>query len=189
MKKLSLILCTVLASALVLGGVLTYLSAGSATSDGATAKLERYVNEEKQYSIEYPKEWQKQELPSLDIVLFSPAKGETSQAHATMNVVSEKVGGSVTLDQFYAESVKHLTTELQEVQVENSGELNLGGLPSKWILYNHVMLNTKFRVLQYFFVAQGTVFLLTFSAPAEDFEQYRQVFDNIASSFRITSKP
>lgn len=188
MKKLPLILGVILVCTLLLGSLMTYLPADPTESESKASTLEKYVNEEKNYSIEYPKDWQKQELPRLDIVLFAPAKDATAQTQATMNIVSEKVGDAVTLEQFYNESVKHLTTDLKEVLVEKTGELQINNLPSKWILYNHVMLQSKFRVLQYFFVANGYIYLLTFSSPTEAFDNYRSFFESIASSFRLLPK-
>lgn len=185
MKKISLIFCIILAFILLLGSLIVYLSAGSTAAENIPSALEKYINEEKKYSIEYPKDWQKQDLPRLDIVIFAPAKDADAQTHATMNIVSEKVDETVSLEKFYTESIKHLTTELKEVQVEKTGELNVDHLPSKWILYNHVMLQNKFRVLQYFFVGNGYIYLLTFSSPAENFDNYRPVFESIASSFRL----
>lgn len=184
MKKSQLTLLALLACLLVFGGLITYLPASSATVEEAAPPLEKYINEEKGYSIEYPKNWQKQEIPRLDLVLLSPPKDAESQTHATMNLVSETVGDKVSLDQFYNESVKHLTTELQEVKLEKSGDLNIHGIPSKWVQYSHRMVDSNFRVLQYFLVAQGNIYLITFSAIADDFDHFYPICQKIAASFR-----
>lgn len=188
MKKSPLTLLALLACMLFFGGLITYLPASSAVVEEAAPPLEKYVNEEKGYSIEYPKDWHKQEIPRLDIVLLSPPKDAESQSHATMNLVSENVGEKVTLDQFYAESVKHLTAELQEVKIEKTGDLTIHGVPSKWIEYSHKMVDTHFRVLQYFLIAQENIYLMTFSATTEDFEHFRSTYESIATSFRELPK-
>lgn len=188
MKKSQLTLLALLACLLVFGGLISYLPASSATVEEAAPPVEKYINEEKGYSIEYPKNWQKQEIPRLDIVLLSPSKNAESQTHATMNLVSETVGDKVTLDQFYNESIKHLTNELQEVKIEKSGDLYIHGIPSKWIQYSHKMVDSNFRVLQYFLVSQGNIYLITFSAIADDFDHFYPIYQKIAASFRELPK-
>lgn len=185
MKKIPLTLCVILVSTALLASLMAYLPAGPAVSEGPIRAVEKYVNDEKHYSIEYPKEWQRQELPRLDLVLFSPARNTEKTSHATMNIISENVGETITLDQFYNESVKHLKADLQEPQIENSGDITIDHIPAKWVLYNHQMMQNKFRVLQYFIVSKGTIFLLTFSSAADDFDHFRSDFERIASSFRV----
>lgn len=185
MKKIPLTLCVILASTVLLATLMTYLPAGPAATENAAPAVEKYVNQEKHYSIEYPKDWRKGDLPRLDLVIFSPPKGADSTSHATMNIISEHVGDAVTLDQFYNESLKHLKADLQETDIEKNGDTNIDNIPIKWILYTHKMLQNKFRVLQYFIVSNGTIYLLTFSAAADEFDQFRAEFGTIVSSFRI----
>lgn len=188
MKKSLLTSLAILACILLFGGLITYLPASSATVESDAPPLEKYINEEKGYSIEYPKDWQKQEIPRLDIVLLSPPKSEEAQTHATMNLVSETIGDTINLDQFYNESVKHLTKELKEAKIEKTGDLNIHGVPSKWIQYSHQMMDTNFRVLQYFLVAHGNVYLITFSAIADDFDHFNPTYQKIAASFQELPK-
>lgn len=149
------------------------------------ALTEKFTNKEKMYSIDYPADWQKREVPSIDFVLFAPPKGTDAQIHASMNVIAEKVNPPVTLNQFYTESVNNITTELKDVKMEGSGEATLNGTGSKWVLYSHKMQDISFKVLQYFIVVGERVYLLTFSALENDFATYRPDFDQIANSFHI----
>lgn len=157
----------------------------TSSSQMQTATLEKYTNSAKGYSLEYPSDWKKNDVPQLDLVLFAPSKGTDQTTHASMNIVSEKVGNGISLDQFYSESAANLTSALKEVQVQKSGTTDLNGTTSKWMLYTHVMQNVKFRVLQYFVVANETIYLITFSTAADDFESYRSEFETIANSFKI----
>jgi len=154
-------------------------------SQTPSTNMETYVNKEKKYSLEYPSDWQKKDVQKLDIVLLSPAKSPTTPTHATMNAISEAVGPVITLDEFYKESVSNLSSQLKDIHIESSGDASLNGTPSKWVLYSHEMQGTKFKVLQYFIVAQENVYLLTFSALADDFDSFRPTFNKIASSFRL----
>lgn len=149
------------------------------------ATTEKYTNKEKLYSIDYPSDWQKKEVPSIDFVLFAPPKGTDTQVHASMNVIAEKIDTPVNLNQFYKESVSNITTELKDVKIESSGETRLNDTQSKWVLYSHKMQDIGFRVLQYFVVSKDRVYLLTFSALSEDFATYKSEFEKIANSFKL----
>lgn len=162
----------------------TFLSAEAATL-ATPSTTEKYTNKDKQYSLDYPSQWQRKEVPAIDFVLFAPPKGTDTQVHASMNVIAEKVDAPVTLAQFYNESVGNISTELKEVKIESNGESNLNGTPSKWINYSHSMQGISFRVLQYFIVNGDRVYLLTFSALSDDFATYKPEFDKIANSFKI----
>jgi hypothetical protein len=161
------------------------LNAEDKSQQNATIELEKYTNHDKGYSLDYPADWKKSDVPQLDLVLFAPTKGKDENPHASMNIVSEKVGKGINLEQFYSESAANLSGALKEVSVEKSGLTLLNGTPSKWMLYTHTMQGIKFRVLQYFIVAQETIFLITFSASAEDFDRYQSDFKAIANSFKI----
>lgn len=148
-------------------------------------KLETYTNTDAGYSIEFPADWQKNDVPELDLVLFAPNKKTAEHPHASMNIVSNNVGAKIDLEQFYSESEKNLTAVLKDVRVDKTGSHLLNGTPSKWVLYTHVMNGMKFRVLQYFIVSGEMIFLMTFSAEDDDFSDYRSDFENIASTFKI----
>lgn len=150
-------------------------------------KFETFVNSETHYSLQYPSDWKKNDVPQIDLVLFAPIK-EKDGRPASMNIFSEKVGGGITLEQFYTESAANLTAALKEVQVEKTGNNQINGTNVKWIQYTHVMKDVKFRVLQYFVVANETLFLLTFSSAADDFESYRADFDKIVNSFKVLTE-
>lgn len=159
------------------------------TTDALKIQLtEKYSNSEKNYAIRYPNEWKQNDVPKLDIVLFIPPKVGDKDSYASMNVVSEKVGPEISLNQFYTESTANLSKSLKDVQIEKTGESDLNGTRAKWILYTHEMKNIKFRVLQYFLVADETVYLLTFSSSETTFNQYKQEFEDVANTFHLLSQ-
>jgi hypothetical protein len=162
----------------------------SAAEDAAAVKeavtQEKYTNAQKNYTIEYSSKWKKGDVPQLDLVLFAPDTSGKTQPTASINVVSENVGAKVPLQTFFDESLTNLKSTLKDVQIENKGEASLNGTPSKWVSYTHVMQNIKLRVLQYFVVSGETIYLITFSAADDDFQNYKKEFEQIASTFTIT---
>lgn len=164
-------------------------AADTATDSQPVQLTEKYTNAEKGYSISYPESWKKTDVPRLDLVLFAQPKDDDTAAHASMNIVSEKVGPGITLEQFYTESATNLTTALKNVKVEKKGTSDLNGVEARWILYTHEMQSVKFRVLQFFIVANQTVYLLTFSTVADSFDDYQSEFDAVSKSFRLEKAP
>lgn len=178
-----------LQAAVIFSSLVSSISyADSVGTAAPSLKMEVFENKAKNYSIEFPSNWDRKEVPPLDLVLFAPPAPGSMQPHASMNLVSEKVDMDVGLDQFYNESVKNLSNELKDVKIEESGNVNLNNAKSKWVLYTHVMQGVKFSVLQYFIVHEHAIFLLTFSSVENEFSHFRPEFEKIASTFKFTSK-
>jgi hypothetical protein len=153
------------------------------------AQQEHYVNAEKGFALDYPANWKKSDIPQLDFILFAPSTQANGFPHASMNIVSEKVGAEVTLEQFYKESADNLQKALKDVNVEKSGSSNLSGVPVKWLLYTHNMQGVTFRVIQYFVVANESIYLITFSAANDAFDSYLPAFEEILRSFKLQETP
>lgn len=185
MKKIALFLisCAYLASPTHADETATHLSSTSQTEQ--VLNWSQYTNTQKNYGIDYPAQWEKKEIPSLDLVVFSPIKDEKNPVHGSMNTIAEKMEEPISLDQFFSESITNLSEELQEFNKENEGKWELDGQPAKWIEYSHVMEGMQFRVIQYFMISNDMVYLLTFSAPEADFARDRPIFNQIAHTFHF----
>lgn len=155
------------------------------TTAPKTVQLEHYVSAEKGYALDYPADWKKSDIPQLDLILFAPSTQANGYPHASMNIVSEKVGSDVTLDQFYKESAANLQAALKEVNVQKSGSSVVNGISTKWMIYTHTMQGVTFRVIQYFVVANGSIYLITFSVANDAFDSYLPAFEEILRSFKL----
>ncbi len=178
-------LYTILVASLFACCIMTTVNADEFIESKQAVSLEKYTNTANGYSLEYPSDWKKNDVPQLDLVLFAPYKEKDDKPLASMNVISEKVGNGINLEQFYSQSATNLSTALKEVNVEKTGTTMLNGTPSKWMQYTHVMQGVKFTVIQYFIVSNETIYLITFSASKDEFEQYRPDFERIANSFKL----
>lgn len=147
--------------------------------------LEKYVNQDKKYEIQFPKNWVKREAPAFDLVLVAQSNDPKQAITATMNLISEYIGKSITIDTFFNENIPTISKELKNSKIEGQGEEKLNGVTSRWIQYSHEMNNIRFEVLQYFIIHEGYAYLLTFSSIANEFPRYENEFKNIAKTFRI----
>lgn len=172
---------------LIGSATVTAAETAPATEKATSIELgETYVNKDTGYSISYPKDWQKKEVPRLDLTLIAP-KEPHAEMHASMNIISEKIGSSVSLDEFYKESIKQVQSELKDVHVEKSGDHMFGKIPGKWTVYTHAMGEIKLRVAQYFTISNDTVYLVTFSSIDKDYDDYEAEFEAIINSFKLLS--
>lgn len=156
------------------------------STEVAKETFEKFVNKEKGYEIEYPKSWTKREAPNFDLVLVAEQKG-SERITATMNLISEYVGKTITLDNFYNENVPTISKELKNAKIQDQGEETINNVRTKWIRYSHEMSDIQFEVLQYFVVDKGFAYLLTFSALADEFKKYENEFKQIAKTFHLTA--
>jgi hypothetical protein len=154
-------------------------------AEQATAQATHYTNDAKKYSVDYPGAWQKKEISNLDLFLFAPLKNSLQEAPASINIISEKVGQDVSLNKFYTESVANLVRELKDVKIEKSGEQTTDRVTAKWIQYSHQIMSINFRVMQYFYVENGNLYVVTFSAPSAVFDSYRPDFDVVMNSLKF----
>lgn len=148
-------------------------------------KTTHYNNDSKNYEVDYPSSWQKKEIPNLDLFLFAPLKNSQQQAPASVNIISEKIGTDVNVNKFYADSIANLVKELKDVKIEKSGDQKIGNATAKWIQYTHQIQSINFRVMQFFLVENGYLYLITYSAPLSEFDTHKPEFDSMTNSMRF----
>lgn len=140
--------------------------------------IKTYLNEEKKFFIEYPSNWIRVtvEPSTIDLVLLAPPSS------ANINIVAESADECPTLDQAYSEAVSaFINCELDL----KSGDLELNGIPSKWIFSSYVHQGVEIHVLQYLIVVQEMQYVISFGASSEDFGSYYSEFEKIMDSFRL----
>jgi len=144
-----------------------------------------YRNDNNKYSVSYPANWLKKDVAKLDLFISPPLKKEEQSGPATVNFTSEEVPSDINLTEFYNESVKSLTNELKNVKIESTGDRILDGVKTRWIVYTHVLQSITYKVMQIFIINYSHLYLITASAPAEDFDLYRPEFESVISTFKF----
>lgn len=150
--------------------------------------IARYVNEEKKFSIEYPSRWIRIPVETLDmpkhgfcLAIWAPFKHDSNDSILTANMIvnSENVEDSVTLEQVFSEIIL-LPKKAEDLEIE-SGEINLNGIPCKWIHYKLERETYKYEVFTYLIVAQNMKYEIIFGT--DGFTEYCTEFEKIISSF------
>lgn len=146
--------------------------------------VKTYVNQEDNYSIEYPSDWIDPIEVAIKGLIRAKPKTNDSSSSASMSVSSEYVGDSITVEDVSAEIFSYFPDGGGYIK---TGESDLNGIPSKWILYSFETneSDTQVIVLQYLIVAQETKYIITFGTTEEDFDVFLPEFESIVSSFRF----
>lgn len=165
-----------------------FINLQAAQSGPGLPPLTRYNNEVKNYQLDYPTAWQRKDLQQLDLFLFAPLKTPEQEVPANINIISEKVGPEFTLDKFYTQSVTNLLKQLTDINIEKSGDINIDGTQAKWIQYKHRVMSVNLKVMQYFFMDDNILYLITMSAPVDDFDKFQPEFNTIMKSFHFMGR-
>ncbi|HEV8051465.1 MAG TPA: hypothetical protein VGP47_03150 [Parachlamydiaceae bacterium] len=144
--------------------------------------LETKNFEEKKYYIECPSDWIKTSVtPFHDLYISSSTKDLTPTAPINMHVITRHVDSPVTLEELYTEAITMLSSM---TPILKTGDLDINGVPSKWITYAFSENDQETQILQFLIVDQETQFLILFVMVPEDDESYSE-FEKITSSFRV----
>jgi hypothetical protein len=145
-----------------------------------------YTNKDKGYSIVFPKNWEmKEKFMGLDVFALSPLEGDKDLFRENVNIITEDLTKPMSLDDYYSMGLVNLKTLLTDFKEVESGNIDVNGIPMKWIVYDHRMGEVKARVLQFIAVKDRRAYVVTFSAMPDDFAKYRPAFEQIAKTYKF----
>lgn len=145
----------------------------------------RYFNLKGKYSVKFPNGWKKKEhYQSIDLVAESPQEGPSDNFIENINISIEDVEEKTTLPLFFDEKVKEMFDFIDSMQILNKGETKINLLKARWVIYAYPNFRIRAKDVAYFLVSGNRGYIITCSAQAGKFEQYRKVFDEVCMSFR-----
>lgn len=150
------------------------------------AKMTTYSNSKMHYSIQYPSDWkQNVEFKDFDIFIMAP-ENEKGHSLANMSIISGELPKEISLEKFAKENIKQLLNDNASMKIKSEGKVKVADLLSYRISYTRSDNDTE--IIQYFFVKNNIGYLITFGAQQDVFNNYRNDFDAIVESIRISSK-
>jgi hypothetical protein len=170
-------------AAILVGGVVcaatTYPSHGA---DGLT------YESPSGYGVDIPDGWEYGTgLMGADLFAIAPPAEEEEHGTANFNVMVGESGG-MTLDQFYDASLSGLKAIVEGLEIEKSGDVDLGGMKAKWHVYTYPHYKVDLKVLQYVAIDGPTVYVLTFTTGNKDYAYYQPTFEKVMKSFKLVKK-
>jgi hypothetical protein len=176
-------LLVILSSALSL--LLLPLAAAAPSVEVVEKQDPNFTEPDKGYAITFPREWHWQrDYMGLDVFAPAPPRDEQAGSMANISVVSGKIDSNIDLESFYNTNLENLKKALRDVQVVETGKVQLDGLEGRKVIYNHAMGEMKLRVLQYFVIKNGHGFIITCTSSLEEFPKYVEAFESTANSLK-----
>lgn len=137
------------------------------------------------YSVEIPEDWEYGTgLMGADMFAIAPPSDASEYGTANFNVMVGDSGG-LTLDQFYDASLSGLQAIVDGLEIEHSGDADLGGMKSKWHVYTYPHYKIDLKVLQYVAIDGPSVYVVTFTTGNKDYSHYKPTFESVVKSFKM----
>lgn len=142
------------------------------------------------FQVELPDSWSLGEGFSdkrLDFVVIalSPEDQQKDPFIENMNILVEDLGKEVALKDYFMWNLVGLMQELPNFQMHEKDNALVNGVKMQVLVYSWDMDTEKTATYQFIFVKGTKGYVITFSAQPDKFEDYRPIFNRIASSFEF----
>ncbi len=166
--------------------ILSLLLASPVSGDEAK-QSPLFTQEEKGYAITFPYQWHWQrDFMGLDVFASAPAKDEQVGSLGNISIISSKIEGDLTLETFFSSNLDNLARALRDIKILERGQAFVDGTDARKVIYTHAMGDINLRVIQYFLIKNGHVYIITSTASFEEFPKYADSFETAVRSFKAT---
>jgi len=143
---------------------------------------------EKNYSINYPKDWELNTsgLMGSSFILFSPPSSEKDQFKENINLlIQDLTGHNLDLEKYTAISEEQIKTMITDGDIIESKRITTDTLSQHQIIYTgrQGIFNLKFE--QYYWVIGDKAYVLTLTCEESEFENYQKLGEKILNSFKL----
>lgn len=153
--------------------------------EAASGLKNQFTDQEKGFSITFPKTWNiKENLKGAAVMGFSPKENENDTFLENVNVVASQAN----LDEYDAEKYFQVNygplSELDSFKELERGEVVLERKKAIWIIFTHRTGNFDTKAVQYYLVRGSRGYVITGTGLSTTFDKYKPQFEQIARSFR-----
>ena len=182
MKQIQLLGLTFLLISLIACGQTTQKNAEKDTENGWKA-----LNESS-YSIQYPENWDldKSGKMGVSLIILSKQSSPQDQFRDNVNLLIQNIQGQdINLDKYVEISERQIKTMITNGNLIESERLSKNGSEFQKVIYtgDQGAYNLKFE--QYYWIKNGTAYVLTLTCEREQFEKYKVTGEKILNSFRL----
>lgn len=159
---------------------------GSQPSTGSTAGFETYRDAKYDFTIGYPKDWDKQEgtLGSA-VLLLSPLEGSSDEFRENVNVLVQTLPDKMSLDQYTKLSLDQAPKLITGFDLLDEGSTNLAGSPAHQVHYRGEQGSFRLEWKQVWTVRDGKAFVLTYTAERKRYGADLAVAETMFGTFRL----
>jgi hypothetical protein len=142
----------------------------------------------KSYSIKFPKGWEideQEEKLWVSVLIPRETTDDQLRFRININIIESTKTGGLSLEQHYQKTLDILSKSLSEFQVHEEGRSIIEGIITKWYIYSYKIGPLDVKSLQYIFLKGRRIYSITCGAGVDEFDQYRDTFEEVAKSFKF----
>jgi eukaryotic-like serine/threonine-protein kinase len=149
----------------------------------AAVKYKQYTDEKQKFSIKYPDGYTVKTVGSA-VVFSAPLSGKRDTFAESFNIVVVGVADYPgTMQSFYQRSKKSLQETMPQLRIIDEGMETISGRPAFRLNYTSLQNDTVFEFMQSMVGYYGLVYVLTYTAMPESYEDYLPVINEMIESF------
>jgi hypothetical protein len=147
----------------------------------------RYYNEKYGFSVNFPSGWELQNGREEGevIMALSPFSDDQDLFQECVNIVYESLPKKMDMDEYFNLSINNCRKELTDFELFEHGQASIGKYEAKRLVYSNRFDTLQIKAEAYILMKGRKVYIITCSALPEQFDVYRDKFEEIAKSFRI----
>jgi len=146
----------------------------------------RYINSEKGIAIQYPEEWMLNEsTPGTLVSFMSPMEGDADLFQENLNLAVQDMGTeSYDLQEFTELSVNQIAEIYPDIAISKSA-VELDGNEAFEVVYDFEQFNFHFKSMQVYTIVDNKVFIVTFVAENDTYDEYVSLVKKMVDSVEI----
>lgn len=141
------------------------------------------------YSIEYPGNWELNQLGQMGTSFILLSKQETPEDQFRENVnllIQDLSGQNIDLDKYTEISEGQIKTMITNANLLDSKRQNSNGIEFQKVIYTGDQGIFKLKYEQYYWVINKKAYVLTLTCEVDEFEKYKTIGEKILNSFKLT---
>src|SRR3989344_4524634 len=163
---------------LIAAFLLILLASCDSMTEKTVPKDEWSTIETEDYSLQHPKEWkqQSQQQIGIEFSLMTARTSPKDEFKENINLVVEK---------YNAISEEQIMEGMENAKLISSERSNKHGETAQQIIYTASYGKRKLKFEQYYWIKNDKAFVLTMTCEADQFDEYKEVGEEILESFRL----
>jgi hypothetical protein len=154
----------------------------------ALAATKTYTNKTFLYSIDYPETWRARELSNVAMIV-APLESPEDKFSENITIVVEdlsKLPNPPTLIDYHRQSSGGASKRLQDFKMLEEAQTIWHGKDAIIELYTATVRGETFKFKAVKFYSGSSVYILTYTAKASDFEKYESETDKVLKTIRVS---
>lgn len=145
-----------------------------------------YASKEKQFSIDYPDNWEiKENELGLAVIGLSPNETGLDDFRENVSVAASVMEKPLTADQVLDANLKPMMDIVSDFKPQKRGTVELNGVEAAWLTYTQKQGKYRLAVKLYAVPGKDYAYLIHCTAETTKVKHYYKLFDQIVKSFKV----